>query len=107
MIKKGDLSMSIPLIQIHPHCGKRLDEVRDPATYLKDSGLNLSDSVFCNGCASDYSVTELKIDESGKVICPTEEDFIQCEYPLEELIVVQSEAHLRALREHAAPQWPF
>jgi hypothetical protein len=44
--------MSIPLMQIHPHYGKQLDEVREPATYLTGSGLNLTDSVFCNGCAS-------------------------------------------------------
>jgi hypothetical protein len=55
----------------------------------------------------DYSVKDLKIDESGRVICPTEEGLIQCEYPLEELIVVKSEAHLRVLRGHASPQYPF
>ena len=99
--------MIIPLAQIHPDYGKRLDEVNDPALYLNASGLDLADSVFCNGCASDYSVNDLKIDELGKVSCPTEQDGMQCEYPIEELIVVKSEAQLRVLREQAAPQWPF
>jgi hypothetical protein len=99
--------MTIPIEVIHPECGKRLGQVQDPATYLKGTQLKLDELVFCNGCASSYLVSEREIDGFGEAACPTELENIQCDYPLDELIVVTTETHLRDLRRKATPSFPF